>query len=652
MNESLSMPTPAVSGAVAARFAASGFDLRLEPGAPLGAFEIGRVLARGAFSTVYFATDHALALPVAIQEYLPARLVQRDEARQVRALHLADEARVARGLRAFIDEARWLARCDHPALVRVMQLIEMHGTAYRVMPFYDGRRLREVRREMHAAPDEASLRHLLDGLLGAVEALHRGGGGREHGNITPSNILLLADDRPLLLGPGDAARELSSDLVDALMAGVQPSPLPAGNAPGGAASDVAALAEVARFCITGEWPDAEGARRHRPTLASLLARGAAGPGAPPRYSAAFIGAIDAATAPAAARRAPTTALLRHWLEHGVPGAAPLHPGAAPPAPEADAGLAREAAAEPGLAREAAAEPPWREAVAGPREPGFFGGDADAPAFEPATASKPEPSFDSAAADRAPWGETALAPALARRADEARRRRLALILGGLAVVGAVLAALALGARQWLPELSLAAPTMETAAAIEPSTPTPAPPPAPATPPTDVAGRAPTDAGAPGVGGAEPRSAAESAAESAAARTAGADARPTPTAPTTTPATTPPEAVAGAPAAAPEGAPPAGARLARTPPRVPAAVRPAPLAKRASKPVAARPAAARPAPPAPAAAPAPRVAGADTPRAACAPRTEFALYRCMQVQCRAARWSAHPQCVRLRVADEVG
>ncbi|MDE2629055.1 MAG: hypothetical protein KGL99_18055, partial [Burkholderiales bacterium] len=39
----------------------------------------------------------------------------------------------------------------------------------------------------------------------------------------------------------------------------------------------------------------------------------------------------------------------------------------------------------------------------------------------------------------------------------------------------------------------------------------------------------------------------------------------------------------------------------------------------------------------------------PRAACAPRTEFALYRCMQNECRSARWSQHPQCVRLRATD---
>ena len=53
--------------------------------------------------------------------------------------------------------------------------------------------------------------------------------------------------------------------------------------------------------------------------------------------------------------------------------------------------------------------------------------------------------------------------------------------------------------------------------------------------------------------------------------------------------------------------------------------------------------------PATVPAP--APAATPRAACAGRTEFALYRCMQQQCQAQRFASHPQCVLLRRDDKV-
>jgi hypothetical protein len=43
--------------------------------------------------------------------------------------------------------------------------------------------------------------------------------------------------------------------------------------------------------------------------------------------------------------------------------------------------------------------------------------------------------------------------------------------------------------------------------------------------------------------------------------------------------------------------------------------------------------------------------DTPAAACAPRTNFALYRCMQSQCEQQNYYAHSQCVRLRRYDEL-
>lgn len=48
---------------------------------------------------------------------------------------------------------------------------------------------------------------------------------------------------------------------------------------------------------------------------------------------------------------------------------------------------------------------------------------------------------------------------------------------------------------------------------------------------------------------------------------------------------------------------------------------------------------------------RAAVADKPAAVCAPRTNFALYRCMKLQCEQSRYQAHPQCVRLRQNDEL-
>jgi hypothetical protein len=43
---------------------------------------------------------------------------------------------------------------------------------------------------------------------------------------------------------------------------------------------------------------------------------------------------------------------------------------------------------------------------------------------------------------------------------------------------------------------------------------------------------------------------------------------------------------------------------------------------------------------------------TPREACGMRSDFALYYCMQAQCKQGRYSAHPQCRDLRERDVVG
>lgn len=87
---------------------------------------------------------------------------------------------------------------------------------------------------------------------------------------------------------------------------------------------------------------------------------------------------------------------------------------------------------------------------------------------------------------------------------------------------------------------------------------------------------------------------------------------------------------------------------------AAVAPAaaPVATRPQRPASAPPAVS-PAPPsqAPAGELARREPVPGTPAEACAPRTNFALYRCMQVQCEQSRFYAHAQCVRLRQNDEL-
>ena len=48
------------------------------------------------------------------------------------------------GLQSFVNEARLLAQFDHPSLVKVYRFWEANGTAYMVMPFYEGPTLQDA----------------------------------------------------------------------------------------------------------------------------------------------------------------------------------------------------------------------------------------------------------------------------------------------------------------------------------------------------------------------------------------------------------------------------------------------------------------------------------------------------------------------------
>ncbi|HVR49741.1 MAG TPA: protein kinase, partial [Pseudorhodoferax sp.] len=144
----------------------------LPPGTRLAEFEVQEVLGAGGFGVVYRAYDHSLHRTVAIKEYMPRGLAGRAGQAVVQG-GTADAAVFDAGLRAFMAEARTLARFDHPSLVKVFRVWEGNRTAYMAMPFYEGLTLKAACAQMRQPPPEAWLRRLLWPLLQALELLHR-----------------------------------------------------------------------------------------------------------------------------------------------------------------------------------------------------------------------------------------------------------------------------------------------------------------------------------------------------------------------------------------------------------------------------------------------------------------------------------------------
>ncbi|HLL18489.1 MAG TPA: protein kinase, partial [Rubrivivax sp.] len=287
----------------------------LPPGTRLGEFELLSVLGVGGFGIVYLAFDHALEREVAVKEYMPSSLAGRTETMHVSLRAQTDAETFALGLRSFVNEARLLARFDHPSLLKVHRFWEANGTAYMAMPVMRGRTLKEIRLEMVGPPDEAWLRALLDPLLGAIEKLHSE--GVFHRDIAPDNIQIEPDGRPVLLDFG-AARRVLGDKSQSLTAILKPAYAPieqyaeAGSVKQGPWTDIYALGATLHFLLLTRPPPPATTRAVHDEASMLI------PQILPRCSAGFLNVIDWMLAPRPSDRPQSVAMLRDVLEGRVP----------------------------------------------------------------------------------------------------------------------------------------------------------------------------------------------------------------------------------------------------------------------------------------------------------------------------------------------
>jgi serine/threonine protein kinase len=316
----------------------------LPAGARLAEFEILDVLAHGDFGVLYRAHDALLERDIMLREYLPPGIAMRAGDGAVRVRSNRDEDMFRFGLRGFIDEARLLARLDHPGLMKVQRFWEANGSACMAMPFHEGMLLDEAIALGRAHGDEASLSVLLADLLGAAEALHAAHG--LHGGIAPDTILLRQDGRGMLFDAGSARKALNDLALTPGMflkhgyAAIEQYEAIPGARPG-PWTDVYALAAVAYTLIAGNAPPSAEDRLEHDTLipARELGQG--------RYRDSFLAAIDDALVLLPEQRTQSPAQLRAALGIGAEVAAGPPPASTPePLAAPPAASAREAMAAP------------------------------------------------------------------------------------------------------------------------------------------------------------------------------------------------------------------------------------------------------------------------------------------------------------------
>jgi serine/threonine protein kinase len=168
--------------------------------------------------------------------------------------NLQDKETFQWGLSRFLEEARILAKLNHPNVVAVKQFFQANGTAYLVMEYCVGKPLDEIIRD-HGPLNNEELVPILDSLLDGVEHVHSN--DFLHRDIKPANIFIRENGSPVLLDFGAAKSEMTShsrSVTSLATAGYAPFEQYSTKGKQGPWSDVYGLAATLYRTITGIKP--------------------------------------------------------------------------------------------------------------------------------------------------------------------------------------------------------------------------------------------------------------------------------------------------------------------------------------------------------------------------------------------------------------
>jgi tRNA A-37 threonylcarbamoyl transferase component Bud32 len=162
-------------------------------------------IGRGAMGTVWRARDTVLARDVAVKEVRIRGPVTGNSV-------MTEETRIL--YQRTLREARTAARLNHPAVVTIFDVVEADGSPWIVMELVEARSLDQVLTEDGPLPPHQAA-DLGMRVLGALACAHAA--GILHRDVKPSNVLLGPDSRAVLTDFGIATLEGDSGLTQAGM---------------------------------------------------------------------------------------------------------------------------------------------------------------------------------------------------------------------------------------------------------------------------------------------------------------------------------------------------------------------------------------------------------------------------------------------------
>jgi serine/threonine protein kinase len=274
-----------------------------------GSYRIMRVVGSGGFGITYEAEDINLGTMIAIKEYYPFDFGDRDRTMSVRPKSDRHKQTFEWGRSNFLQEARTLARFEHPSIVRVTRVFEANSTAYMVMRFEQGQSFEEWLRALGRPPTQDELDGIIAPLLDALQMMHAA--NFLHRDIAPDNIIIRTDGTPVLLDFGAARRavaEMSRSLTGIVKAGYSPhEQYTSDGRLQGPWSDLYAFGGTLYRAVTGKAPEEATLRFDEDRMAPAV-QAAKG-----KYRRDFLGAIDTCLKVRHSERPRTVAQLRPML---------------------------------------------------------------------------------------------------------------------------------------------------------------------------------------------------------------------------------------------------------------------------------------------------------------------------------------------------
>ena len=231
----------------------------LQPGTILEErYLVGSVLGAGGFGITYTGRDLKLDMKIAIKEYYPTGMVNRNNTISADiTIDSEDSASfVEKGKSSFLGEARVLAKfCNEPNVVSVRDFFECNNTAYIVMDLLEGIDMQEYLKK-NGPMNFKECVEMLAPVMKALSKIHAE--KLVHRDISPANIFILKDGTVKLLDFG-AMRECNEENEKTLSVVLKPGYAPEeqyrSKGHQGPWTDVYALSATMYKMMTGVTPD-------------------------------------------------------------------------------------------------------------------------------------------------------------------------------------------------------------------------------------------------------------------------------------------------------------------------------------------------------------------------------------------------------------